>query len=81
MMKPDTTRVEDSDANEQTCMKYCGSCPNYRQNSLNRYEPAWLFCSRGTSAAPRMKEATCFCPACELYARHSLVIGHFCERR
>lgn len=81
MMKPDTTRVEDSDTNEQICMKYCGSCPTYRQNSLNKGKPAALFCSRGTSDAPHSKEAGCFCPACELFTRHSLVIGHFCQQQ
>jgi len=81
MMKPDTTRVEDSAQNEQICMKYCGACPSYRQNALDRHQPAALFCSRGTSGAPHRKEAGCFCPACELFTRHSLVIGHFCQQQ
>jgi len=81
MMKPDTTRVEDTGENEQTCLKYCRACPSYRQNSLERYPPGALFCARGTSAATVRKEGGCFCPACELFARHSLVIGHFCARR
>lgn len=81
MQKSDTTTVEDTLANQQTCMKYCGSCPSFRQNSLEQYPPGALFCARGVSAAPKKKEAGCFCPACELFTQHSLVIGHFCQKR
>jgi len=81
MMKPDTTTVEDTEENRQICRKTCHACPSYRQNSLSRYQPDSLFCACGTSAAPSMKEAGCFCPACELFTKHSLVIGHFCTQR
>jgi len=80
-MKNGVSTVEDTDENRRICRKYCGVCPTYRHNSLEHFEPDTLFCARGKSSAPSQKEMNCFCPACELYTRHSLVIGHFCVKR
>jgi hypothetical protein len=80
MMKTDTTPVEDTEENRQICRKTCRACPTYQHNSLERYQPDALFCARGTSSAPSKKELNCYCPACELWTKHSLVIGHFCAR-
>jgi hypothetical protein len=80
-MKSSTLDVEDTEGNRQVCMKYCGSCPTYKRNTLEQLQPDILFCSRGTSPVPLKKEAGCYCPACELFTRNSLVIGHFCARR
>ena len=80
-MKSSTLDVEDTDENRQVCMKYCGSCPTYKGNTLGQLQPDILFCSRGTSPVPSKKEVGCYCPACELFTRNSLVIGHFCARR
>lgn len=80
-MKSGTVGVEDSLENRQVCMKYCRSCPSYKHNALERYQPEVLFCARGRSTAPSQKEAGCYCPACDLFAKHSLVIGHFCSRQ
>jgi hypothetical protein len=79
-MKSRTIAVEDSLENQQICMKYCGACPSYRKNNLGQHQPDSLFCARGISNAPQMKEDRCFCPACELFTGYSLVIGHFCHR-
>jgi hypothetical protein len=73
--------VEDTEENRQICRKYCGVCPSFRHNSLEKFQPDALFCARGTSPAPSRKEINCYCPACELYTKHSLVIGHFCFKR
>jgi hypothetical protein len=73
--------VEDTEENRQICRKYCWVCPSFRHNSLEKFQPDTLFCSRGTSPAPSQKEINCYCPACELYTKHSLVIGHFCVKR
>lgn len=73
--------VEDTEANREICRKYCGSCPTYKRNILERFEPDTLFCARGVSAAPSKKTMGCFCPACELFTEHGLVIGYFCTRR
>jgi hypothetical protein len=81
IMKSSTVVVEDTEENRQICRKYCGVCPTFRYNSLEKSEPDSLFCARGTSAAPTKKEVNCFCPACELFDRNNLVIGHFCARR
>ncbi len=80
MMKPDTTRVEDTEENREICRKTCHACPTYKLNSLERYPPGELFCACGMSSAPDKKEKNCFCPACEIFTKHSLVIGHFCIR-
>lgn len=80
-MKSDVKSVEDTEENRQICMKYCGICPTYKRNSLGQSEPDSLFCSRGESSAPDQKELNCYCPACPLFDKHNLVIGHFCFRR
>ena len=80
-MKTEIHIVEDTEENRQICRKYCGACPTYKHNALDKCQPDLLFCARGTSPAPAQKELNCYCPACELYAKHSLVIGHFCFRR
>ena len=79
-MKTDTTVVEDTEENRQICRKYCGVCPTYQRNSLEQSRPDSLFCARGMSVALSRKELNCYCPACELWTKHSLVIGHFCVR-
>jgi hypothetical protein len=74
--------VEDSEENRGTCGKYCGACPTYKRNFLSRYEPDNLYCARGVSSSPsKVKTMGCFCPACELFTGHGLVIGYFCARR
>jgi hypothetical protein len=80
-MKSAERTVEDTEENRQVCMQYCGSCPTYKRSSLEKFQPDILFCARGTSSAPSKKEINCFCPACELFDRNNLVIGHFCARR
>lgn len=80
-MKSSLVGVEDTEANRQVCRKYCGSCPTFRRNALEQMQPGILFCARGTSPVPSKKEMNCYCPACELFTSHSLIIGHFCARR
>jgi hypothetical protein len=74
--------VEDTGENQKICRKYCGACPTYKRNILARYQPAALFCAHGTSSSPsKVKTMGCFCPACELFTEHGLVIGYFCAKR
>ena len=73
--------VPDTEENRQICRKYCTICENYKRHSLGNYQPTELFCSRGTSSAPSVKEIGCFCPACELFAKHHLRGGYFCAVR
>ena len=81
-MSTTTLVVEGSEENLRTCSKYCGACPTYKRNILGRYQPSALFCSHGVSAAPsKIKTMGCFCPACELFTKHRLVIGYFCAKR
>jgi len=79
-MKTVTASVEDTEENRQTCMKYCGICPNYLKNHLGEHRPDCLFCARGGSDAGDIREDRCFCLACEVFTGHSLSLGHFCER-
>jgi hypothetical protein len=80
-MKNGEIKVEDTEENRQICRKYCGSCPSYKHNSLGKFQPDALFCARGTSSAPSIKEVNCYCPACELFDKNNLNIGRFCNRR
>jgi len=80
LMKSGEIKVEDTEENRQICMKYCGSCPTYKHNSLGNSEPGALFCARGKSCAPSVKEVNCYCPACEIFDKNSLAIGRFCDR-
>ena len=74
--------VDDTETNREICGKYCGACPTYKRNFLSRYGPDTLFCSRGISLArSKVKTMGCFCPACELFTGHGLVIGYFCAKR
>ncbi|MEI6293146.1 MAG: DUF2769 domain-containing protein [Methanomicrobiales archaeon] len=73
--------VPDTEENRQICRKYCTICENYKRHSLDKYQPTELFCSCGTSSAPSVKEIGCFCPACELFAKHHLRGGYFCAVR
>lgn len=74
--------VEDTEGNAEICRKYCGACPTYKRNFLSRNQPDSLFCARGVSSSPsRVRTMGCFCPACELFAQHGLVIGYFCAKR
>jgi hypothetical protein len=73
--------VPDTEENRQICRKYCKICQNYKHHSLEKYQPTELFCARGKSTAPSMKEIGCFCPACELFTKHHQRGGYFCVRR
>ena len=75
MINSGKTVVEDTEENRQICRKYCKICQNYKRHSLEKYQPAELFCSCGKSSATSMKEIGCFCPACELFTKHHLSGG------
>lgn len=77
-MKP----VDDTRGNQEICSRYCGACPTFKGNRLGDVLPHALFCARGTSSAlPKVKTMGCFCPACDLFTKHELVIGYFCAKR
>ncbi len=73
--------VEDTEENRQICRKYCVICRNYTHHSLEKYQPAELFCACGQSSATSMKEIGSFCPACEIFTKAHLRGGYFCVRR
>ena len=81
MFNPGKDTVPDTEENRQICRKYCTICENYKHHSLDQYQPGELFCARGTSSATSMKEIGCFCPACELFAKHHIRGGYCCVRR
>ena len=82
MVKTGMQPVEDSEENAEICRRYCGACPTYKRNLLSRHPPGALFCARGIAATPsKVKSMGCFCPACELFTEHGLVIGYFCAKQ
>jgi len=82
MKTPDETiTVNDTVENLQICKKYCGSCPTFRAGNLSASPPGALFCARGKSSGPsEVKTINCYCPACEVFTKHKLIIGYFCAR-
>ncbi len=82
MVKTGMKPVDDTIENQKICRQYCGICPTFRGNKLGEVPPHELFCGRGTSSAQsKVKTMGCFCPACELFTRHGLIIGYFCATR
>jgi len=81
MLDSTTTIVEDTEENRMICRKYCTICQNYKKHCLQEFQPTELFCARGKSSAPGMKEIGCFCPACEIFTKYHLGGGYFCVRR
>ena len=73
--------VEDTEENRAICRQYCKNCQNYKKHSLEKYQPAELFCGCGQSTAASMKVIGCFCPACPLFTKYHLRGGYFCVRR
>lgn len=73
--------VEINDENKAICRKYCTICQNYRKHSLEKHQPAELFCACGQSSAAGMKMIGCFCQGCEIYLKNHLRGGYFCVRR
>jgi hypothetical protein len=80
MIKP-VAIIEDTEANQEICKKYCGSCPTFKSNNLKGSPPQLLFCARGkSSVAETAKPSGCYCPACELFTKNHLNFGHFCTK-
>jgi Protein of unknown function (DUF2769) len=77
----ETTTVDDTVENQQICKKYCGSCPTSKAGNLSESSPGALFCARGkSSGSSKVKTINCYCPACEVFTKHKLIIGYFCAR-
>jgi hypothetical protein len=74
-------KVDDTAENLEICKKYCGSCPTFKGSRLSESPPNALFCARGKSSdSSKVKTISCFCPACELFTKYELIIGHFCTK-
>ncbi|MFA4876369.1 MAG: DUF2769 domain-containing protein [Methanoregula sp.] len=78
MINPAKNIVEDTEENRAICRKLCRICPNYKANSLEKYQPGELFCTGKTSTSPSKKSVRCFCVGCELFSKHHLRVGFFC---
>ena len=73
----DTKRVDDNGENLEICN--CGVCPTFKDNKLSEYPPNALFCARGKSSIPsKVKTTSCYCPACDVFTKYELIIGHLC---
>ena len=72
--------VPDTENSIKICRKFCGSCPSFKPNKLNEFEPHALFCSRGKSSKHQseIKDNGCSCFGCEIFKEYELEGGRFC---
>jgi len=72
--------VEDNEANMAVCRDFCGPCPMFKPNELQKFEPHALFCARGESKKPKdqIKKGSCNCFSCPIFEKHELSDGYFC---
>jgi hypothetical protein len=70
-------KVPDTTENLEICKQFCGPCPTFKPNDLNRVKPNALFCARGASAKPKnqIKDKECFCPGCGVFKKYQLEGG------
>ncbi|MFX0058208.1 MAG: DUF2769 domain-containing protein [Candidatus Hodarchaeota archaeon] len=75
--------VPDTEESMNVCRQFCGSCPSFKPNELNEFEPHALFCSRGqtTKFSDQVKNKGCICFGCELFSKYELENGFFCMPR
>ncbi len=73
--------VPDTLESMEVCKRLCGTCPSFKSNQLNEFEPCALFCTRGESHKPREEigDKGCYCLKCELFSEYDLVGGWFCR--
>ncbi len=76
MMKP----VPDTEENMEICKQFCGPCPTFKPNELNKVEPHALFCARGASQkqADDIEDKGCSCFGCGVFQKYELKGGWFC---
>jgi len=67
-----TSKVEDTQANVDICLQYCGTCPSYPG-----VQGEALFCARGRSSSPGEKKG-CNCGACEVQHKYECKGGYYC---
>ena len=74
--------VDASVANVDICGRFCGSCPTYRANNLDKEKPALLFCGRGGSThTPQTGETKgCNCTKCGVHTRYRLTGDYYCMK-
>ena len=72
--------VPDTEESLIVCRKFCGSCPSFKPNKLNEFEPHVLFCARGktTILKEQVNNKGCNCFGCDLFSKYKLEKGYFC---
>ncbi len=72
--------VPDTPENMEVCKRFCGPCPTFKPNELNKFEPHALFCARGKSEKPtdQIVNKGCYCPDCGILLKYGLEGGWFC---
>ena len=75
-----SAKVDVSPANIDTCRRFCGSCPTYKENSLIKGEPGILFCGQGKSPNPTVTKKSCNCPGCGVHKRYELGDTFYCSK-
>ncbi|HTY14838.1 MAG TPA: DUF2769 domain-containing protein [Methanoregulaceae archaeon] len=73
--------VDESVANLDVCGRFCGTCPTYKENTLNTGKPNLLFCARGKSdKSSGEKKVGCKCPGCGVHRRYQLTEDYYCTK-
>ena len=74
------SKVPNTPENLEICKRFCGPCPTFKPNELNKISPNALFCARGASEKPakEIEDKGCFCFGCEVFQKYELSGGWFC---
>jgi hypothetical protein len=75
-----TEKVPDTPENMEICKRFCGPCPTFKPNELQKVKPHALFCARGKSEKPKdqITNNGCNCPDCGVSEKYGLVGGWYC---
>ncbi len=74
------SKVPDTSENLEICKRFCGPCPTFKPNNLNKIPPNALFCARGASEKPaeEIEDKGCNCFGCEVFQKYKIRGGWFC---
>jgi hypothetical protein len=80
MRESTMSKVPDTQENLEICKRFCGPCPTFKPNELNKISPNALFCARGQSEKPveEIEDKGCSCFGCEVFQKYKISGGWFC---
>ncbi|MHA2123093.1 MAG: DUF2769 domain-containing protein [Promethearchaeota archaeon] len=73
-------KVPDTPENMEVCKRFCGPCPTFKPNELQKVKPHALFCARGKSEKPKdqIDNKGCNCLDCGIFEKYGLKGGWYC---